>query len=399
MKGAHDEPIDARGKMMKILHTADWHLGKLVNEYSMLEDQAYLFRELYQLIERERPDVIIISGDIYDRSIPPKSAVELFDEVLNQLSITYQLPVLIISGNHDSQERLDFGKAFFEKGNVYIEGTFNARIRQVVLEDDYGPIHFHLIPYVTPAYARHLFGDDTIETHQDVMEKILETIHLDGGRHVLVNHNFFAGSLDEMETSDSERLLSIGGTEVIDVELVKDFDYVALGHLHRPQKVKYDHVRYSGSILKYSVSEIDTVKGVYLVDLKEKGNVSVTFCPLRPLRDFIRIEGKLEELLQPDVYLSVDRDAYIHAVLTDEKDLYDPLGQLRTVYPYILQIDRPHFLLEAVHSTRRKAVKTKTPFELYQDFFLEMTGQELEPSELTIIREVMSEIHEEGDEA
>lgn len=384
---------------MKILHTGDWHLGKLVNEYSMLEEQRYILNELFKIIEREQPDCMIISGDVYDRSIPPKEAVELFDEALNKLSLEYELPVLIISGNHDSGERLDFGKELFQKSEVFIEGTFSPDVRIVTLLDEYGPVHFYLVPYVNPTLARHLYDDSSIQTHQDVIEKVVDSITFDNERRVFINHNFFAGKIDEVYTSDSERSLSVGGTDVIDIELVKDFDYVALGHIHRPQRIEHDHIRYSGSILKYSVSEIHTTKGVYIVDLKEKGEVDITFHRLEPRHDFIKIEGRLEDLLRPEFYTTVDRDSYIHAVLTDEKELYDPMRQLRAVYPNILQIDRPNFVLETYQGARHQAVKTKAPLELYEDFYLEMTGQELEPSELELIKQLLTDAFREGEQS
>lgn len=382
---------------MKILHTGDWHLGKIVNEYSMLEEQKYIFQELYKIIEREQPDAIIVAGDIYDRSIPPKEAVELLDHILRKISLEDGIPLLMISGNHDSQERLDFGKDLFERSHVYIEGAFQPNIRQVTLEDEYGPVHFYLVPYIHPTLARYIYKDEEIRDHQDVMDRIISTIPLNTDeRNVLINHNFFAGNVEEAYTSDSERSLSIGGTEIIDVERVKQFDYVALGHLHRPQKVKYDHVRYSGSLLKYSISEINTSKGVYIVELKEKGDLSIAFHSLKPRHDFIKIEGSLSELTSKSYYSNIDREAYIYAVITDEKDLYDPIGQLRAVYPNILQIDRPNFLLETHQGHRQEAIKTKAPFQLFQDFYLEMTGQELDESYETIIQQLMEKV-KEGD--
>lgn len=380
---------------MKILHTGDWHLGKIVNEYSMLEDQKYIFDQLFKVIDEEKPDVLVVAGDIYDRSIPPKEAVELLDDILNRLSIEYQIPTLMISGNHDSHERLDFGKRLLEKGELYIEGKFSPLIRKVSFEDTFGSVNFFLVPYVNPSLARFIYSDETITDHQGVMEKIVASLKLNANeRNVLINHNFFTGAIEEAYTSDSERSLSIGGTEVIDVNLVKDFDYVALGHLHRPQKIGFNHVRYSGSLLKYSTSEINTSKGVYTIELKEKGNLNLKFHSLTPRRDFIKLEGTLEELISKSFYSTIDTNNYIYAVLTDTKELYDPIGQLRAVYPNIMQLDRPHSLLELNDRERQASMKNKTPFELYQDFYSFITGEELEESYVEAVQKMMLSVKE-----
>jgi DNA repair protein SbcD/Mre11 len=387
---------------MKILHTADWHIGKIVNDYSMLEDQRYILNQFFQVVEEERPDVVIIAGDIYDRSVPPKEAVELLDEALTRLSVEYQIPTLVISGNHDSSERLNFGKRLFAKGNLYMEGKFDEDlvIKKVSLMDEFGPVNFYLLPYISPTYARFIYQNEDLTDHHRMMEYMIQQLNVNQEeRNVLINHNFFSTLNEDALTSDSERDLSIGGTEVIDAELVKDFDYVALGHLHRPQKIKYDHIRYSGSLLKYSASEINTPKGVNLIHLQDKNQVEIAFKPLTPLRDFIKLTGKLEELTSKYFYQQINREDYIVAVLTDEGDVYDPLSQLRAIYPNIMQIERPQLSVQLKENyLKREELHHKTPMEIFQDFYFHITKEELDESYELKVKEIMEKLNERGDD-
>jgi DNA repair protein SbcD/Mre11 len=388
-------------KMMKILHTGDWHIGKMVNDFSMLEDQAYILNKLFTVIELEQPDVLVISGDIYDRSIPPKEAVELLNTTLTTLIETYKIPTLLISGNHDSAERLSFGNKLLEHKQLYIEGCFDGQVKKVILEDAYGPVNFYLIPYIHPSLAKHLLNDDSITDHQSTLEHILNHCLTDFNpkeRNMLINHNYVAPSQMSLDESESERSLSIGGAEIVDCELFKKFDYCALGHLHKPQKVKYNHIRYSGSLLKYSFSEVGYKKGVYLIELKEKGNQSIRFIELEPIRDLIKIKGSLKELTSASFYQTINRNDYISAILTDEGDLYDPIASLRAIYPNIMQIERNQTLIQVDSQNKAKGnFKEKTKLELFDEFYETITQKKLTKEELDIVVKVIEEVIKGGD--
>jgi DNA repair protein SbcD/Mre11 len=324
------------------------------------------------------------------------------DEALTRLSVEYQIPTLVISGNHDSSERLNFGKRLFVKGNLYMEGKFDEDlvIKKISLMDEFGPVNFYLLPYISPTYARFIYQNEDLTDHHRMMEYMIQQLNVNKEeRNVLINHNFFSTLNEDSLTSDSERDLSIGGTEVIDAELVKDFDYVALGHLHRPQKIKYDHIRYSGSLLKYSASEINTPKGVNMIHLQDKNRIEIEFKALTPLRDFIKLTGKLEELTSKYFYQQINREDYIVAVLTDEGDLYDPLSQLRAIYPNIMQIERPQLSVQLKENyLKREELHHKTPMEIFQDFYFYITKEELDEGYELKVKEIMEKLNERGDD-
>lgn len=382
------------GGYMRILHTGDWHIGKIINEFSLLEDQRYIFQQLYQIIEEEKPDCIVIAGDIYDRSIPPKEAVLLLDEVLTTLCTKYKLPTLIISGNHDSEERLSFGSKILEASNLYIVGEITQDIKKISLHDEYGVVNFYLLPYAHPIIVSNVFNEK-IRDHDEafglIMSKLKENFDSEA-RNVLVTHNYIVTNPDDMLKSDSERSISIGGTEYIDVNKVLDFDYVALGHLHKPQKVKEDYIRYSGSILKYSFSECDIDKGVVIVDIKEKGNIKIKMRTLTPLREMLILKGKLQELISPSTYEHINRDSYIRADLTDTIDLYDPLLTLRAIYPNIMQIQRVINLNQTTSRTKAsEGFQNKSKLDLFKEFYQEMTALSLDEDKEKAFIDILNE--------
>lgn len=383
--------------MMKILHTADWHIGKIVNEFSMLEDQQFIFAQLFTLIEKEQPDVIIVAGDIYDRAIPPKEAVDLLDQVLTTLINKFNIPILIIGGNHDSSERLSFGTKILEKSQLFIEAKYDTHtgIKHLVFEDEYGPVNFYLIPYLNPNYLRLALNLPQIVDHQTAFQAVIKevSIHPDE-RNILINHNFFTAVDENSLISDSERSLSIGGTELIDVELIKHFDYVALGHLHRMQKIKYDHIRYSGSLLKYSASEINANKGVIIVNLRNKHDMEIEFKPLKPLRDMIKLTGYFDDLMQGQNGLKCDD--YVYVELLDQGELFEPLAQLRTVYPNIMHLERKGMVEKIISENRSADLKKKAPLDIFTDFYFYVTGEEASESQLTEVQQVMNAIFERG---
>lgn len=381
---------------MKILHTGDWHIGKVINEFSLLPDQKYIIAKLFEVITLEQPDVIIISGDIYDRSIPPKEAVELLDATLTRIIEEFSIPTLIVSGNHDSQERLSFGNKVLEHKKLFIEGVITNDIKKVTLEDEYGNVNFYLLPYAHPALIRNLLNDDSIHDHNDAFNALMKQIKVEfdsSERNVLINHNYIIYNNEKNELSESERSLSIGGADFVDVAFVEDFDYVALGHLHRPQRVKKDNIRYSGSLLKYHFSEHDSDKGVVLVDLKQKGVFSHHFVKLGPLKDMRMIEGKLNELIKPSFYKNINCEDYILAKLTDEDDLYDPLSSLRAIYPNIMQIQRNNQIMNIESGTKANGdFKQKSKSILFEEFYKNIMSQELSENKKELLESIIAEV-------
>lgn len=387
---------------LKILHTSDWHIGRILNEFSLLDDQEYILKEMFKVIENEKPDVIIISGDIYDRSIPPKEAVELLDRTLTQIIEEYNIPTMIVSGNHDSQERLSFGNELLKHKQLYIEGMISNNIKKITMSDEYGLINFYLLPYIHPLVVRDLFNEVSIKDHQEafkfLMDKIYENLNT-SERNILITHNYIISDLNSIILSDSERSLSCGGIDYIDASLVEMFDYVALGHLHNYQKVKKDCIRYSGSILKYSFSEANFKKGVIILDIKEKGKLESRFVELKPKRDLIILEGELDTLIQKETYQKIDRSSYILAILTDSKDLYDPIGRLRAIYPNLMRIQRNNFSINENVKTRALGdFKNKNEITLFSEFYQNITGNSLDEESIKILHDVINEVIREDKE-
>jgi len=384
---------------MKILHTGDWHIGKLVHGRHMTEDQRHMLRQLIDLLVEEQVDVLVIAGDVYDRSIPPTDAVELLDEVLSEIVMTHGIKVIAVSGNHDSPDRLEFGSNILKDKGLHIIGRLSKQVAPITVADDYGCVHFYPIPYAEPAIVRALYDNEACKNHDNAIETIMSTIKEtmnDEERNVCIGHAFVMGT-ETLETSDSERPLSIGGSEYVDVNHYESFDYTALGHLHRPQKVKHDHIRYSGSLLKYSFSEAIQKKSVTLIDLREKGVIDIQQRVLAPLRDMRIIEGSLEELLDPAVYSFANTEDYINAVLTDRGALFEPVRQLRIVYPNILQLERSKTLTvdEDEVVVTSEDLRNRDVAELFSEFFQSVTGDETTEEEMHLFAEVVSQVEKE----
>ena len=290
-------------KDLKIIHTADWHIGKIVNEFSMIDDQKFILNSLIELIRAERPDALVIAGDLYDRSIPPVEAVELLDDVFCKVLLELKTPILVIAGNHDGAERMSFGSKLFINNGLYIAGVFDGEVKKVALHDEYGPVNFYLLPFADPRQIRHIYGEDNISNHdiafKRVIEEIKKTMNTEE-RNILIAHGYVTKiGEDEAVTSDSERPLSIGGTDVVNYENFTCFNYTALGHLHGPQRVGTDNIRYSGSLLKYSFSEVNHKKGVNIVEIDANGEAIVTHKELIPKRDMRIIKGPIDSLIDP----------------------------------------------------------------------------------------------------
>lgn len=376
---------------MKFLHTADLHIGKSIYEFNMLEDQRYILREILQIAEEEKVDAILLAGDIYDRSVPSTEAVQLLEWFL--MEALKMAPVFMISGNHDSAERLSFGADLFEKNGLYIAG--GRDVKEVFLQDEYGRVAVHMLPFVKPAVV----GATTCE---EAVAKQLEPFRVNwdkSDRHVLMTHFFVCAGGKEPELSDSEVRGFVGGLEQVDVALFRAYDYVALGHIHKPQAMKAGQTYYAGSPLCYSFSECNSQgtvrrgKGVYLIEVKERGEAAIWRRPLKPMRQMRIIKGSLAELVKQGNEAEKGREDYIQSILTDKDELIDPIGTLRSVYPNTMQIILEKRLAEGstplFHGAESKA---KTMVELFSDFYENLAGEPMDAERIDIVREVAEEI-------
>ena len=319
---------------MKLIHLSDLHLGKRVNNFPMLEDLAYILDRILEIIDGEQPDAVRIAGDVYDKTVPSAEAVALLDDFLVKLA-DRSLPVLLISGNHDSPERLAFANRLMEGRGVHIAPVYHGQVAPVTLEDAHGPVDFWLLPFLKPAHIRRFFPEEGVESFTDAMACAIRHMPLDPARrNVLVTHQFVTGA----ERCESEEL-SVGGVDNVDASVFAPFDYVALGHLHGPQNVDGARVRYCGTPLKYSFSEVRHQKSVTVAELGDKGTLDVRTVPLIPKRDMVELRGGFAQVTSPEFYSQVDRDAYVRVILTDENDIYDAMGQLRPIYPNLMRLD------------------------------------------------------------
>jgi len=377
---------------MRILHTADLHIGKTVNNFSMLEEQKKVLGEMVGLAKEYRAQAFLIAGDVYDRSIPTAEAVMVLNDFLKQLS-ELKIPVLMISGNHDSPERLGFAGDLLEASNVYIAGVYEDRLKQVTLQDEYGEVIFTLMPYVKPQ----LLGDKTSE---EAAAHMLETIpEQKDKRQVLVTHYFVTNAGKTPEISDSETTVNVGGLDNVDCSNFSRFCYTALGHIHKAQRMDLEvdcnshHVIYSGSPVAYSFSECNQEKSIVLADVDENGNVAVKRLPLHPIHKMRKIKGRLEELIKPEIVESADANDYLHVTLTNEEELIDPMGTLNTVYPNVMQIVLEKREKEIAGSFEwMKDARFKNPMELFEDFYTQIRGEEMDETYRGIIQDVVKEV-------
>lgn len=373
---------------MKFIHLSDLHIGKRVNEFSMIEDQKYILLEILSIIEKEEADAVLISGDIYDKSQPSNEAVNLFDEFIFRLS-KLNVKTYIISGNHDSAEKLSFAYRFIEKSNVFISPVYNGEIKKHTLLDKWGKVNIYMLPFIKPINVKLQFEDEEISSYTDAIKVAIK--HMDvneNERNIILSHQFVTGAI----RSDSEEI-SLGGTDNVDVCAYDSFDYVALGHIHSPQKLVRDTVRYSGTPLKYSFSECRHNKSVTVVEMKEKGNVSITQIPLVPMRDMVEIKGKYDEVMAKSFYenLNADKD-YFHITLTNEEDVADALLKLRTVYKNIMKLDYDNKRTRAAATVGTTVSQSKSPLELFDELYEMQNGakpsEEQEAVLLSLIKEI-----------
>lgn len=381
---------------MKFLHLSDLHIGKRVCEISMLEDQQYILQQILGIVQEVRPDAVLIAGDLYDHSIPFGKAVTLLDDFLTELS-GRGVPVFAISGNHDSPERLDFGSRIMRKNGVTIAGTFSGRVADAVLSDPFGPVHICLLPFLRPAAAAPFFGAEATDTYDHAVRAALGTVTLrPGERSVLIAHQFVVSGTEEPERCDSE-IASVGGLDSVDASAFSGFDYVALGHLHGAQYVGRPSVRYAGSPLKYSFSEVHQKKSVTVAELGEKGKLELTQIPLKPLHDLREIRGPIAELTAPDIVAQGDREDYLRIILTDEKEIADAAGKLRAVFPNLMRIDfeNARTAAENPEASASGDPARRTPLELFEEFYQECNGAPMSGREREIAGRAIEAAQEE----
>lgn len=376
---------------MKFLHLADLHLGKRVNGFSMLEDQAHILRQILAILDDEQPDGVLIAGDVYDKSVPSVEAVGLLDGFLTELRAR-GVPVLLISGNHDSPERLAFGGRVMDSCGIHISPVYDGALAPVTLQDAFGPVHVWLLPFVKPAHVRRWFPDADIESYTDAVAEAVAHMDIDtAARNVLVTHQFVTGGA----RSGSEEL-SVGGTDNIDSGVFAPFDYVALGHLHGAQHIGRETIRYAGSPLKYSFSEARQHKSVTVVTLGEKGDVQVRTVALTPLRELREIRGSYDELTARSFYEHTTyRSDYLHLILTDEQDVFDAMSRLRTIYPYLMTLDYDNARTRAAGGMSVPAeTERRTPLELFEALYQRQNHRPMSEVQRAYIAQLMEQIME-----
>lgn len=377
---------------MKIMHLSDLHIGKRVNEYSMLQDQIYILKEILRIIDDEKVETVIIAGDVYDRSLPPNEALGLFDEFLYQLS-GRNVNVFVISGNHDSPERISYGGRMMTENKIFLSPVYDGNVKPITLNDDYGEVNFYLLPFIRPADIRRYFPDENIENYTDAVKVAIDNMNVDfSERNILVTHQFVTGA----ELSESEDII-VGGTDNVSGEIFDGFDYVALGHIHREQTVGKDNIRYCGTPLKYSFSEAKHIKSVTILDFNDKGNIEYSKIPLTPFRDMREIRGTYYELTLKSSYESTNTEDYLHITLTDEEDIPDAIGKLRSIYPNIMKLDydnlrtRGSGTVDAIEN-----IESKSPFELFAELFKQQNNQDMSEEQEELMRNLIDKIWEEN---
>ena len=379
---------------MRFLHLADLHIGKRVNGFSMIEDQKFVFEQVYNVIENEKIDGIIMAGDIYDKPVPSAEAVKLFDEMLTRL-VSINLPIFVISGNHDSAERIGFGSDILSAAKVYMSRVYNGNLQKIELEDDYGKINVYLLPFIKPATVKNIYKEAEIKDYDDALEYVLSQEKIDETkRNVIVSHKFVTGAM----RSESEEV-SVGGLDNVSVENYEAFDYVALGHIHRAQQMGRESARYAGTLLKYSFSEEKHNKSMTIVDLKEKGNIEIKEIPVKPLHDLKTIKGKFSKITSEEFYKELKKEDYYRAVLTDEDDILNAIGKLKSIYPNLMSMEydntrtRSYSVVDNVETG-----ETKSPLDYFEEFFEKQNGRKMSEKQRNYLLEILGEAREESHE-
>lgn len=376
---------------MKLIHLSDIHLGKRVNEFSMLEDQAHILKKILAVVDEEKPDGVLIAGDVYDKSVPSTEAVQLFDDFLVRLA-ERKLPVFVISGNHDSSERLSFANRLIDAAGIHLAPVYNGVVEPITLSDEYGPVNVYMLPFIKPAHVRGFFPDTEITGYSDAVAAAIGRMNIDKTqRNVLITHQFVTGA----QRSDSEEL-SVGGTDNIGAEVFCDFDYVALGHIHGPQNMDSGRIRYCGSPLKYSFSEAAQQKSVTVAELKEKGTLEIHTVPLIPRRDMVELKGSYQQLTLREFYENTTyQEDYTHITLTDEEDIPDAVAKLRAVYHNLMKLDYDN--TRTRHSAAisgAENVETRSPIDLFAEFYELQNGLPMSAEQTELVASLIEKIWE-----
>lgn len=370
---------------MRLLHLADLHLGKRVNGFSMLDDQKYILAQILDIIDAQAPQAVVIAGDVYDRTIPPEEAVSLFDHFLVQLS-KRKLDVFLISGNHDSAERVAFGNQLMEASGIHVSPVYQGEVQPIVLQDNAGEVAFYLIPFLKPVHVRHFFPEEKIEDYTDAMRAVVNSLNLDTNRrNVAVVHQFVTGAA----LSGSEEL-AIGGLDAVDANVFAPFDYVALGHLHGAQRAGSERIHYAGSPLKYSISERNQNKSVTLVDLEEKGTVNVQRIPLQPKRDVCQFRDTFDRLMERQDMC----EDYCEIILTDEQDVPNAMNRLRVRYPNLMHMAYDNTRTRSQTSVLGARAPLAQPIDLFEQLYEAQNGQAMSEEQRAYVRQLIQEIWE-----
>lgn len=381
---------------MKLMHLSDLHLGKLVLEQSMIDDQKYILNQIIEIVKKEQVDIVLIAGDVYDKSIPTIEAVNLFSNFLTKL---YKLKVLVfvISGNHDSKDRLSFGNELFVDNGIYIEGIFNGNLRCETINDKYGKLNIYMLPFIKPVEIKRFYRDEIIDTYEDAIKCILKHSSINKSeRNIIMVHQFVTSLGEAVIRSDSESI-SLGGIDNIDVTLFKDFDYVAMGHIHGPQKVGRETARYSGSPLKYSFSEVNQKKSVCIIEFNSKEDINISKIPLIPIRDMRVIKGPFDKLISKEIVNLENKNDYLDVILTDDDYIINAIGKLRKFYPNILKLEYENRISSNDVSDNIDIDKSNmSPIDLFSEFYKMQNGIELPAKKKKIIEEVIKEVSDEA---
>lgn len=378
---------------MKIIHLADLHIGKRVNEFSMIDDQKYILNQILEIIDKEKPDAVIIAGDVYDKQVPSIEAVELLDSFISDIS-KRKTTTFIISGNHDSAERLAFGSSLMAMGKIYISPVYNGKISKYTLKNDFGSANFYLLPFVKPSHVKRFFPDKKIESYTDAIKVVVDNLKLDTSEiNILIAHQFVTGA----SRTESEEI-SVGGLDNVDASVFEDFDYVALGHIHRPQKIGTERIRYCGTPLKYSFSEVNDTKSVSIIEINSKEDFNLRTIPLIPKRDMRKIRGTYEELITKTSYENTNTDDYIHVTLTDEFNVVDAIQKLRVIYKNIMKLEYDNIRTRESRKINldNMVIENKNPLEIFSEFYKLQNNKEMDDEQKKIIKKIMEEVWEEN---
>lgn len=377
---------------MKLIHLSDLHLGKRLNEFSLGEDQEFILNQILEMVKAEQPDAVVIAGDVYDKAIPSIEAVSLFDEFLVRLASLHP-HIFVISGNHDSPERIAFGSRLLEETGIHLSPVYGGSVEPITLQDEYGPVDFYLLPFVKPLHVRRFFPEEPTDTYTQALATAVGHMNLDERRrNVLVTHQFVTGA----RRSDSEEI-SVGGADNVDSTVFDAFDYVALGHIHSPQHCGCERIRYCGTPLKYSFSEAKDTKSITVVELQEKGNLSIRTLPLRPLRELVALRGTFAELTDKHFYENTTwAQDYVHLTLTDEEDIPDGVGKLRLIYRNLMKLDYDNTRTRSnAEISGAQAEDTRSPLELFASFYELQNNQPMTAEQLVFLEELIARTEED----